>query len=488
MLIVTLKRSLMLSAVLLVAALAGTAGTSSAAIKTGVYDLFTFSNATQRADSLQKTRAAGSNLAKSLIYWRNVAPSHEPTNPRNPNAGYNWAVPDAFVNGAISKHLQPVLTIFQAPSWASGRRAKGNGYDGVNKISTAKFHDFAIALAKHYKPRGVHYYEVWNEPNLPWFFTPQLKNGKFVSPAKYRALVNAFASGIHTVDRRATVIGGNTAPFGHPPPRGHSIGPKPFLKHVVSAKVRFDAWSTHPYTYGGPTHHAANDSDVSLGDMRELRKILNKARRSGKILGSHRPQLWASEFSWDSKGPDSRGVRMKLLSRWISETVYRLNKAGVNTLLWFGQRDRPFAGIQTQSGFWFCGKADLSDENSCGGSTFDTNAKDARKPIFNAFRFPFVAYAGNGKVKVWGKRPGGVSGQIEIWRKKPKRSWSKVTTFNPGPNFAKTFRSSWTKGSYQARIPSAGIQSVPFSLTKVGDKSVLPFGCLSKPTCDKNGN
>jgi hypothetical protein len=179
---------------------------------------------------------------------------------------------------------------------------------------------------------------------------------------------------------------------------------------------------------------------------------------------------------------------MKLLSRWISETVYRLNKAGVNTLLWFGQRDRPFAGIQTQSGFWFCGKADLSDENSCGGSTFDTNAKDARKPIFNAFRFPFVAYAGNGKVKVWGKRPGGVSGQIEIWRKKPKRSWSKVTTFNPGPNFAKTFRSSWTKGSYQARIPSAGIQSVPFSLTKVGDKSVLPFGCLSKPTCDKNGN
>jgi hypothetical protein len=487
MLIVTLKRSLMLCAVLLVAALAGAAGNASASIRTGVYDLFTFSSSTQRADALQKTRAAGSNLAKSLIYWRNVAPSHEPTNPRNPNVGYNWAVPDAFVNGAISKHLQPVLTIFQAPNWASGRRAKGNGYDGVNKISTAKFHDFAIALAKRYQG-DVHYYEVWNEPNLPWFFTPQLKNGKFVSPAKYRALVNAFASGIHSVDRRATVIGGNTAPFGHPPPRGHSIGPKPFLKHVVSAKVRFDAWSTHPYTYGGPTHHAANDSDVSLGDMRELRKILNKARRSGKILGSHKPQLWASEFSWDSKGPDSRGVRMKLLSRWISETVYRLNKAGVNTLLWFGQRDRPFAGIQTQSGFWFCGKADLSDENSCGGSTFDTNAKDARKPIFNAFRFPFVAYAGNGKVKVWGKRPGGVSGQIEIWRKKPKRSWSKVTTFNPGPNFAKTFRSSWTKGSYQARIPSAGIQSVPFSLTKVGDKSVLPFGCLSKPTCDKNGN
>ena len=83
---------------------------------------------------------------------------------------------------------------------------------------------------------------------------------------------------------------------------------------------------------------------------------------------------------------------MSLLSRWISETVYRLNKAGVNALLWFGMRDRPFAGIQTQSGFWFCGTVKLSDEGACGSSTFNTS-QDARKPIFNSFRFPFVAYA-----------------------------------------------------------------------------------------------
>ncbi len=108
--------------------------------------------------------------------------------------------------------------------------------------------------------------------------------------------------------------------------------------------------------------------DVSLGDMGELRKILNKARSAGKILGAHKPQLWASEFSWDSKGPDQRGVPMNLLSRWISETVYRLNKAGVSTLLWFGLRDRPFGYIQTQSGFWYCGTVGLSDD----GSTVET--------------------------------------------------------------------------------------------------------------------
>src|SRR4029079_12968695 len=103
---------------------------------------------------------------------------------------------------------------------------------------------FAVALATQYAGR-VHYYEVWNEPNLPWFFTPQLKNGKFVSPAKYRALVTAFATGIHSVTPNAVVIAGNTAPFGHPPPTGQAIGTKPFLKGGVSTHAPLDALATH---------------------------------------------------------------------------------------------------------------------------------------------------------------------------------------------------------------------------------------------------
>jgi hypothetical protein len=88
---------------------------------------------------------------------------------------------------------------------------------------------------------------------------------------------------------------------------------------------------------------------------------------------------------------------------------------------------------------------------------------------------------------VWGKRPGGVGGPIEIWRKKPTGSWGKAATINPGATFGKTFNSSWTTGVYKAVIPSAGISSVPFSIVKQGDKAALPFGCLSKPTCDKDG-
>ena len=207
----------------------------------------------------------------------------EPANPTEPERRLQLGRPGRVrQRRRFRNHLEPVLTIFQAPNWASGlARCKGNGYDGVNNVNPAKFHDFAVALAKHYNG-DVHYYEVWNEPNLPWFFTPQMKNGKFVSPARYRALVNAFATGIHSVDPSATVIAGNTAPFGHPPPAGTASGRSPSSRASPRRKVHFDAWSTHPYTYGGPTHHANKDSDVSLGDMGELRKILNKARQLGE--------------------------------------------------------------------------------------------------------------------------------------------------------------------------------------------------------------
>ena len=60
-----------------------------------------------------------------------------------------------------------------------------------------------------------------------------------------------------------------------------------------------------------------------------------------------------------------------------------------------------------------------------------------------------------------------------------------MTTFNPGANFGKTYRSSWTRGFYKAVLtqPNPDIESVPFSLKKVGDKDVLPFGCLREPNC-----
>ena len=107
-------------------------------------------------------------------------------------------------------------------------------------------------------------------------------------------------------------------------------------------------------------------------------------------------------------------MSLKLLARWVSETVYRLNQKGVAALLWFGLRDRPFGpNLETQSGLYFCGVHSLTDENSCGDVTtsddpfvYDIGNDVKKTMVFNSFRFPFVAFANGTKVKVWGKRPG----------------------------------------------------------------------------------
>ena len=162
-----------------------------------------------------------------------------------------------------------------------------------------------------------------------------MKDGKFVSPARYRALVNAFASGIHSVDPNAIVIAGNTAPFGHRP-EGRPSGRSPSSRESSRAKVQFDAWSTHPYTYGGPTHHA----DKRHGRLARRHGRAAQDPEQGQERGQDSRLAQAAALGvgvqLGLEGPDQRGVRMSLLSRWISETVYRLNKAGVSALLWFG--------------------------------------------------------------------------------------------------------------------------------------------------------
>jgi hypothetical protein len=56
----------------------------------------------------------------------------------------------------------------------------------------------------------------------------------------------------------------------------------PQLKPTCSVKVRFDVWSHHPYTSGGPTHKAALPEDVSLPDLPRLDAVLRDAVLRGR--------------------------------------------------------------------------------------------------------------------------------------------------------------------------------------------------------------
>jgi len=229
-----------------------------------------------------------------------------------------------------------------------------------------------------------------------------------------------------------------------------------------SAKARFDIWSTHPYTSGGPTHKAYNPDDVSLGDLREMRALLKRAWRLKRIDAPAAPQFWVTEFSWDTNPPDPNGVPMRLEVRWVAEAMYRMWASGVNLVTWLQLHDDPRKEDDIQSGLYF---------NGAGG--IET---DRPKAILNAFRFPFVAFRERRTARYWGRTPESNAALVRIELKVGTSPWRRIATTRANRHgiFKGVARLTAKTGYVRARIGSDASPS--FSLVVPPDRAVRPFG------------
>jgi len=374
--------------------------------------------------------------------------------------------------------------VWRAPGWAE-RSTKGEA--GTRDPDPVAFGDFARQLALRY--RNVHYWEAWNEPNLDHFLSPQIRHRHRYSPGLYRHLLDQFWLGVHSVDANAHVAAGGLA-------RRYKIPPLQFirdvfclndrLKAVGSCPVHLDAWSHHPYTNGGPFKKQGSPDGVSMGDLPRMRKTLTAAAVSGNALPAKKSiPFWISEFSWDTDRPDPDAVPMALHARWVSEALYQAWRSGVTLFVWHQLRDRPFPSTQYQSGLYFCGKASTRDDvnSKCAQTGYYVHDRPKTGSVLS-FRFPFVAYAANGHVKVWGRTADGRQHQVVIERKVSGK-WRSVRTLQADGHgiLSGKWRSSDRKHVYRARVPG-GAHSNGFSLKKPRGIS-LPntWGCGGTISC-----
>ena len=428
------RRTLLIAAAALLATLALAGRAQAHVFETGLQDLSAYDSGDPLA--FQRTEDAGAHYVRIALRWTTVAPATrpnpgmldpawDPTDPGSPYYG-DWSSFDAQVRQAIDHNLQPILTIVDSPRWARANGCKGSV---ACAPTPADYSAFATAVAKRYSgtfdPDGlvggdpplphVRYYQALNEPNLDFFFRPVFKHGKPVSPNIYRTLLNSFYDAIHGVNNSNLVLSAGLAPLARPK---HTLGPLDFMRRLLCMtgrknpkpkrgcrqKAKLDIWTTHPYTTGGPTHHAPGPDDVSLGDLPEMTKLLKAADRSKHIVNStaHTP-FWVTEFSYDSKPPDHGGLPLKLHARWLAESFYRMYKAGVSTVVWFMLRDQAKDGQPDgqlyQSGLYLRG---------------GTLQGDRPKPALEAFRFPFVALKTKHGFLFWGRTPESNAGAVKI--------------------------------------------------------------------------
>lgn len=433
-------------------------------LRTSLFDPYSFVGTTS---AFTVAYDAGASYVRLPFHWSSVAPTVRPVGfvPSDPT-GYSWDGLDNMVAAAEAAGLTPLLDIISAPKWAYAVRPHGSRAGMPDPAALASF---SHALAAHFDGVNgpeVHAYQVWNEPNNSLDLSP-------VKASRYRDMVNAVATGVHAVDLNNLVIAGGLDPFENQAPRFVSQAPLAFMRSMLciskgehphatcKAKVHFDVWSHHPYTFGGPFGHAKRTDDISLGDLPKMRALLRTAVRLHRIVSPRPVQFWVTEFSWDTKPPRAHAAPVALQARWTAESMYQMWRSGVSLVTWFLLQDR---GGQSpyQSGLYYHAK---------------TLAKARAKPTLTAFRFPFVAYLATGKVRVWG-RDGTSSKALVTIQRRRGGSWRSVARIrsNRYGIFKATLKLNATKKDWmRATAPGSG-KSLAFSLSVPKVKSYGPWG------------
>ncbi len=395
------------------------------------------------------------------------------TDPTSP--GYSWAGLDATLEAADAAGLTPILDIVAPPDWA-WKTAPSGVNSGTPRA--ADLGDFATALATHYDgaTMGVpaeHVFQVWNEVNNSLFLNP-------VSASSYRAMVNAVSDAVHAVDPSNLVVAGDLDPFGHPKgpkQKWYSVAPLAFMRSLLCVSkgahphatchdpVRFDVWSHHPYTFGGPFGKAKLADDVELGDLPRMRAVLQAGVRLHNVVSAHKVQFWVTEFGWDTNPPRKHAASLSLAARWTAESLHQMWLSGVSLVTNFLLEDYP-SPSPYQSGFYF----------------HASSLENARaKPSLTAFRFPFVAYLGKKQttVSVWGRDATSDREAVTVQRRHGKSgSWRTVARISSNASgiFKATLKLKATKKDWlRAKAVGSG-NSLAFSLTRPKDPKIGPWG------------
>jgi hypothetical protein len=357
-------------------------------------DVFQSSDASERALWLDRAGAAGTDTIELVADWRSITsgapPPSDPTNPADPS--YHFAGLDNAVRDAAARGFRIVLWIYRAPSFAEGPDPPPGAPAGTWKPSPQRLAEFSTAIATRYSgsfpdpsnpgaslPR-VGYWEIWAEPNLSTWLTPQTENGKLVGPQQLRTLVNAASSALRAVNKSNYVIAGGTAPFGDDPPV-HRTPPLTFWRSFFclkgkklkaqrkcpGGKPKVNAFSHNPLAglagneslpTLGPTDKAPDPTDILIPDMHKLYDVLKAARKQRMVKPRKGTELWVSELLWETNPPDDgpKGVSLENQATYLAQSLQSLRKQGVSEVHWVRIRDEaPNPGLATslQSGLYF---------------------------------------------------------------------------------------------------------------------------------------
>lgn len=259
-----------------------------------------FDSAAEQERYLSAARDLGASWLRFDFTWNDIQ--------RSDAGHYDWARYDALVSRAQQHGLSVLGVIAYPPPWARDRQCAGSQM--CRPRDPAEYGRFAGAVAARYGPRGVHAFEIWNEPNITVFFQPAADAGY------YTRMLTAASSAVRAADPRAVVVTGGTAPAAT---GGGNLAPLDFVRgiYAAGAQGRFDVLGHHPYCYAGSFDCPGTPAGWSAwtqmsGTGTSLRSLMAAHGDAGK-------KIWATEFGAPTSGRSSVDERQQ--ARMLSTGV-----------------------------------------------------------------------------------------------------------------------------------------------------------------------
>ena len=274
---------------------------------------------------------------------------------------YDWSGYDPMVNAAAAAGLKVTAVITHTPKWARAPECV-NVSSRCRPIDPAAFARFSGIAAKRYAPKGVHDWEIWNEPNLSALWLPA------VDPVAYADFLKQASTEIRKNDPKALIlVGGLTHTFTN---NGNS-SPADFLRTIYErgAGNSFDVVAVHPYTYPFvPSYTGEPTGWKSLKDARQV--IVDHGQPDKKI--------WITEFGAPTGGPKRQATsgttRTALGSDHVTEalnkrileeaTQFVQNNTWIDVFFWYSYQDKNSRDHSSTENFYGLVRSDGSHKPS----------------------------------------------------------------------------------------------------------------------------
>ena len=227
---------------------------------------------------------------------------------------WNFTTLDKWVSLAQSHNADILMTLGQSPTWASARPSEASPYSPGAAAEPANIEDwntYVRTVATRYKGR-IHYYEIWNEPNLTEFYSGTVNEMVTLAQAAYTILKQVDPT-IKVVSPSATASAGLS-----------------WLDRYFAAGggAYADVIGYHFYVTPGPPE------DISPL-ITQVRQVMSNHGLQGK-------PLWNTEVGWFIRNSQDVVVGYGVFSKVLTETEAMEYVARTYLIDWVGGVDRVF--------------------------------------------------------------------------------------------------------------------------------------------------